>query len=136
MIRKNLGKGLGKGYKNIILNYDRRIHQLSAKGIKQKIRRLQIPKKLTNAKGVFRYNREDVSLDNILSLLKDKLNLQEHIDFDVAYDQNNMNNAVIFLHTDKALARVLQSYIFKNKPIRRITYAELVRDNIKIVGVS
>jgi hypothetical protein len=35
MKRKGLGKGLGKGYKNIIPNYDSRVHSLSAMGIKQ-----------------------------------------------------------------------------------------------------
>jgi hypothetical protein len=35
MKRKNLGKGLGKGYKNI-LNTDSAIHSMSARGVKQK----------------------------------------------------------------------------------------------------
>jgi hypothetical protein len=34
MKRKGLGKNLGKGYKNIIPNYDSYIHSLSAKGVK------------------------------------------------------------------------------------------------------
>jgi hypothetical protein len=42
--RKNLGKGLGKGYKNI-LNTDPAIHSMSAKGIKQKKSMNQMPKK-------------------------------------------------------------------------------------------
>jgi len=33
-MRKGLGKGLGKGYKNIIPTYDSYIHSLSAKGVK------------------------------------------------------------------------------------------------------
>jgi hypothetical protein len=41
MKRKNLGKGLGKGYKNIISNYDKYIHSLSARGVKTK-RRLKL----------------------------------------------------------------------------------------------
>lgn len=34
MIRKGLGKGLGKGYKNLINVYDSHVHSLSAKGVK------------------------------------------------------------------------------------------------------
>jgi predicted DNA-binding transcriptional regulator len=37
MKRKGLGKNLGKGYKNIIPNYDSYIHSLSAKGVKTKV---------------------------------------------------------------------------------------------------
>jgi hypothetical protein len=48
MKRKGLGKGLGKGYKNIIPNYDSRVHSLSAKGIKQKSKKNPVPKKLKN----------------------------------------------------------------------------------------
>ena len=33
--RKGLGKGRGKGYKNIIPNYDKKVHKDSGKGIKQ-----------------------------------------------------------------------------------------------------
>jgi hypothetical protein len=45
MKRKGLGKGLGKGYKNIIPNYDSRVHSLSAKGIKSKRNILNAKKK-------------------------------------------------------------------------------------------
>ncbi len=34
-IRKGLGKGTGKGYKNIIPNHDKRVHTQSRMGIKQ-----------------------------------------------------------------------------------------------------
>ena len=34
MRRKGLGKGLGKGYKNLLSVYDSHIHSLSAKGVK------------------------------------------------------------------------------------------------------
>ncbi len=43
-IRKNMGKGRGKGFKNLIPNQDSRTHSLSARGIKQ-------PQKLN--KGLF-----------------------------------------------------------------------------------
>jgi hypothetical protein len=45
MKRKGLGIGLGKGYKNIIPNYDSNIHSLSAKGVKQHTFINPIPKK-------------------------------------------------------------------------------------------
>jgi hypothetical protein len=44
MKRKNLGKGFGKGYLNI-LNTDPAIHSMSAKGIKQKKMMNPVPKK-------------------------------------------------------------------------------------------
>lgn len=40
--RKGLGKGLGKGYKNIVMK-DPMVHSLSAKGIKQKVDLFPLP---------------------------------------------------------------------------------------------
>jgi hypothetical protein len=47
MKRKGLGKGRGKGYKNII-NQDPAVHSMSARGIKQNSQMNPIPKKLKN----------------------------------------------------------------------------------------
>jgi hypothetical protein len=53
MKRKNLGKGLGKGYKNI-LNTDPVVHSMSARGIKQKQKLKQIPKKQYDTENKFK----------------------------------------------------------------------------------
>ncbi len=43
-IRKGLGKGTGKGYKNIIPNHDKRVHTQSRMGIKQpQFKNMNIP---------------------------------------------------------------------------------------------
>jgi hypothetical protein len=42
MKRKGLGIGMGKGYKNLIPNYDSYVHSLSAKGVKTKLKPQQV----------------------------------------------------------------------------------------------
>jgi len=112
------------------------VYEMNAKGTKKSVeKKLRMPDELTKAKVIFRYDRNDVPIKDVLKILGKDMDLKEHRDFDVAYNQNNHSHSIIFLHTDKAVARVLQSNAFRNKPIRRSTYAELVRDDVEIMGV-
>jgi hypothetical protein len=96
---------------------------------------LKIPDELKKAKVIFRYDKNDISTQKILKILGEDMVLQEHRDYDVAFNQNNMKEGIIFLKSDKGIARVLQSYAFSGKPVKRSSYKELVDDEIEIIGV-
>jgi hypothetical protein len=98
-------------------------------------RGLKMPDKLQNSKVVMTYQKENLSTNDVLETLHNKMDLQEHKDFDVAFDQNNKAQGVIFLHTDRGVARVLQSNAFKGKA-QRTNYKQLAKDNVEIMGVA
>jgi len=120
-------------------------HALARKGIKtgtkstnnisSQQKTLQLPDKLCHSKILFTYNNNDIPLDKISDILGNKMDLKEHMDYDVAYNQNDRTQGIIFLHTDRAVARVLQSYAFRNEPITKINYGDLIKNNVKIIGV-
>jgi len=106
-------------------------NDLFAKGIPNGF----LPKELSSSKLVFKYNFDNVSTRDVLNILGDKMDLQEHKDYDIAYNQNNHKEAVIFLHSDKAVARVVQSNAFGKKEISRTTYQDLKKNKVRIMGV-
>ena len=103
--------------------------KLNAKG------ELQIPIELQHSKLIFKYDKSVLPTTDVLNILKDKMDLKEGRDFDVAFCQTNIKEGIIFLHTDKGVARVVQSNPFKGK-VNRTNYNELKKDKVKIFGVG